>query len=210
MNLDLEPRIDWYWGLEPTERGWVVDYPPSNLDEYISKRRAAFHERDERIKQIRQSLEPKVRVVKTRLTAINDHFVVDAPMFFRLELINSGQTSVHYLNQGVQFKPLSVMTEGKEAVRYINKPMQIGIRKGEVSANSSVVLADKIDINQGHEITKPGKYIVQFDSNDLQIGQPMPMEEMGRFGENLRTSIFDFLPATNRIVSNVLEIQVER
>jgi len=78
----VEPRIDWYWGLVPANDRWVVDYPPSALGEYVVKKRAAFQERDGRIKQIRQSLEPKVREVKTRLTSLSERFVIGSPMLF--------------------------------------------------------------------------------------------------------------------------------
>jgi len=203
-----EPRIDWYWGLLPTAAGWVVDYPPVKLEEYVVKRRAALHERDERIKQIREALEPKARAVRTRLSAVSDRFVIGSPMLFRLELENSGPTSVHYLNKGIQYKPLAVRTEKNQPVAYVPKPAQIAVAKAELFARSSVVLAEKIDINPGHEINKPGKYFVQFDSTDLEIGQPVPTQETGRFGENLSMSFFDFLPVTNKFPSNVVEIEV--
>ena len=205
-----EPRIDWYWGLVPAGGGWVVDYPPAELGAYVAKKRAAFHERDERIKQIRQSLRPKVRQVETRLTPLSERFVIGSPMLLRLELVNSGETSIHYIDQGVRFKPLNVLNDRKEPILYLPKPAQIMLGKAELAAGSLAVLAEKIDINQDHEISKAGKYFVQFDSADLQIGQPLPHEEFGRFGENLSMSVSDFLPATNKFPSNIIEIQVQR
>jgi hypothetical protein len=205
-----EPRIDWNWGLAPTERGWVVDYPPVKLSEHVVNKKAAFEQRDERIKEIRRSLEPKVQGVKTRLTAVSARFVVGSPMLFRVELVNSGPTPVHYMDMGVRHKPLSVLNEKKEPVPYVPQPLQIMVNKMELSEGASVVLAEKIDINRGGEIRKPGKYFVQFDSPDVRVGQPVASESMGRFGETLSIAVFDFLGATNKFPSNVIEIDVQR
>jgi len=204
----VEPRIDWHWGLVPTEHGWVVDYPPVKLTEYVPNKKAALEQRDERIKEIHRSLEPKVQGVKSRLTPVTERFVVGSPMFFRVELVNSGPTPVHFLDGGVRHKPLRVLNEKKEPVSYVEQPMQIQINKAELSAGKSVVLADRIDINGSGEIRRPGKYFVQFDSPDVRVGQPVASESMGRFGETLSIGVFDFLGATNKFPSNVIEIDV--
>jgi hypothetical protein len=206
---DVEPRIDWHWGFAPTEHGWVVDYPPVKLAEYVVNKKASFQQRDERIKEIRRSLEPKVQGVKTRLTPVSERFAIGSPMLFRVELVNSGPTPVHYMDMGVRYKPLTVVNEKKEPVPYVEQPMQIRVQKMEVSAGASVVLADRIDINANAEIRKPGKYFVQFDSPDVRVGQPVASESMGRFGETLSIAVFDFLGATNKFPSNVIAIEVQ-
>jgi hypothetical protein len=82
---------------------------------------------------------------------------------------------------------------------------QIGVARGELAAGSSVVLADKIDINGHHETTKPGKYFVRYNSAELAIGEPFPREPKGRYGESF---FGDFLTATNQFPSNLIEIKV--
>jgi len=203
-----EPRIDWHWGFTPTAQGWVVDYPPSKLTDYVVNKRAALEQRDERIKQIRRSLAPKVQKVTTRLAPVTQRFIIGAPMLFRLELVNAGATSVHYMDMGVRYKSLTVLNENKRSIPYVEQPMQIRVDKAELAAGASVVLADKIDINGSGEIQRPGKYFVQFDSPGVQIGEPVPSEEMGRFGETLPVSVFDFVSATNKFPSNIVEIEV--
>jgi hypothetical protein len=202
------PRIDWYWGLAPSEQGWVVDYPPAKITDYLVSKKAALEQRDQRIKQIRQSLAPKVQKVTTRLTPVTERFVIGSPMLFRLELVNSGPAPVHYMDMGVRYKPLTVVNEKKESIPYVPQPLQIQVNKKELVAGASVVLADKIDINGGGEIRRPGKYFVQFDSPEVEVGQPVPGEEWGRFGETLSLSVFDFLSATNKFPSNIVEIEV--
>jgi hypothetical protein len=203
-----EPRIDWYWGLAPTEQGWVVDYPPAKLTEYVIGRKTALKQRDERIISIRRSLEPQAQQVATRLTAVTERFVIGAPMFFRVELVNSGQTAIHYMDSGVRYNALKVWDASKEPVPHVAQPLQIQINKAELPGGASVTLAERIDINHGRSIATPGRYFVQFESPDVQVGQPVPSEEMGRFGEVLSLTVFGFLAATNEFPSNVIEIEV--
>jgi len=205
---DVEPRVDWFWGLVPTPNSWVVDYPPVKLGDYVVNRRAALQQRDERIKSIRRSLEPQVRNVTTRLTPVSERFTIGSPMLFRVELVNSGATPVHYMDTGVRHNALTVLNAKKEPVPALPDPLQIQINKAELAAGASVALAENIDINKGRNIDKPGKYFVQFDSPDVQVGQPVASEEMGRFGETLSVVVFDFLSATNRFPSNIIEIEV--
>jgi hypothetical protein len=204
----VEPRVDWFWGLMPTPGGWVVDYPPVKLADYIVNRKRALQQRDERIDSIRRALEPQVRNVATRLTAVSERFTIGSPMLFRVELVNSGATPVHYMDTGVRHNALTVLNAKREPVPALPDPLQIQINKAELPAGASVMLGEKIDINKGRNINQPGKYSVQFDSPDVQVGQPVPSEEMGRFGETLPLTVFDFLSATNRFPSNILEIEV--
>jgi len=205
---DVEPRVDWFWGLMPTPSGWVVDYPPVKLDDYIVNRKTALEQRDERIKSIRRALEPQVRNVATRLSAVSERFTIGSAMLFRVELVNSGPKPVHYMDTGVRYNALTVLNAKKEPVPARPDPLQIQINKAELAARASVTLGEKIDINKGRNINKPGKYFVQFDSSDVHVGQPVASEEMGRFGETLSLGVFDFLSATNRFPSNILEIDV--
>ena len=205
------PLIQWYWAIVGTNGGWFIDYPSIKLDEYIAKRKAAIEERDDRVRRIQQALEPRIKSVKTRLTAVSNRFVIGQPMLFRLELVNSGQTSVHYMDKGLRHQALTVLNEKSEPIPHaMPTPLQMLVRTAELAAGSSFILVDMIDINQHHEITKPGKYFVQFNSTELEVGQPLPHQEVDDFGENLPLGIFNFLPATNKFPSNVIEIEVNR
>jgi hypothetical protein len=209
-DYDVTPRLDWFWGLAATANGYEVDYPPVKLDEYIVKKKAALQEREDRTRAIRASLEPKARGLATRLTAVSERFVVGAPMLFQLELTNSGATSVHFQDSGIRYYPLTVLNERWEPVQYVVLPAQIGVRHGEVPSGSSKILAEKIDINPRHEIAKPGKYFVRFESSNLAIGERVPDWEPGRFGENdpSPSGAFGLLTVTNKFPSNLVEIDV--
>jgi hypothetical protein len=112
------------------------------------------------------------------------------------------------MNLGVAHKPLTVLNEKLEPLPHVEIPSQIMVREAKLAANSSVILADKIDINPHYTITKTGKYFVQFTGMALDIGEPLPKQELGRFGENVVIGSFDFLPATNKFPSNIIEIEV--
>jgi hypothetical protein len=203
-----EPVVQWYWGISATNRTWVVDYPPVKLEEYVAQKKARIQERENQIRQIRESLEPVVKATKTRLAAVSEWFQIGSPMLFRLELLNDGDTSVHYVDSGVTCAALKLLDEKNQPVPAFEVPMQIMVRRGEASPGQSVVLSDKIDLNLHYAITNAGTYFVQFSGADLQIGIPVPQHEWGPFGEDEGESGQDFISATNRFPSNVIRIEV--
>lgn len=183
-------------------------YPPIKLADYIVQKKAALQAREDKLKQIRQGLDPKVRGIKTHLTAVSRKFVIGSPMMFRLELINFRTTPVHYQNAGVDYHPLTLLNASREPVAAHEEPSQIMVRHGELAAGSSAILADKIDISQNHKITKLGKYYVQFSGRGLEIGEPLPPQEPGRFGEDPGLWPFSFIPALTQFPSEIVEIEV--
>jgi hypothetical protein len=210
---DVTPRLDWYWGFDRTATGWEVDYPPVKLDDYLARKKAALQERDERSRAIRASLEPKARGLATRLTPVSDRFVVGQPMLFRLELVNSGPTVIHYHDYGVRFARWLVSNERKETSGHGGVIGQIGVVTGKLAPNSSVVLAEKFDLNLHHSITNSGRYQVWFASREVAIGEPITSfpREPDRFGEDLSISgVFGLLTLTNQFPSNPVEIEVVR
>jgi hypothetical protein len=98
--------------------------------------------------------------------------------------------------------------ESKEAVPAREEPAQIMVRHSELSAGSATVLADKLDISQNHKITKPGTYHVQFSGTGLEIGEPLPPQEPGRFGEDPGLWPLSFLPVLAQFPSEIVEIEV--
>lgn len=210
---DVTPRLDWYWGFDRTATGWVVDYPPVKLDDYIVRKKAALQELDERSRAIRASLEPKARGLATRLTPVSEKFIVGQPMIFRLELTNSGPTLVHYRDSGVRYAYWFVSNERKEFSIHGGVTGQIGGVTGKLAPNSSVVLAEKFDLNLHRTLTNSGRYQVQFASREVAIGEPVPSSsfEPDRFREHLSIGgMFGLLTLTNQFPSNPVEIEIVR
>jgi hypothetical protein len=203
-----QPVIQWFWAIYLTNNTWVVDYPPSTLRDYTTRKKDALQAREDQIKQIRQRIEPRLKDLKTHLIPISEKFVLGSPMLFRVELKNLGHAPVHYQNAGVAFHPLSVLNHGRETVPSHEEPSQIGLAQGELAPGVSTVLAEKIDIGHDHEITKPGTYFVQFDGTALEIGEPVPPQEPGPFAENENLWPFDFVSVPARLPSETIEIQV--
>ena len=205
------PVIQWFWAIVATNGSWVVDYPPVKLDEYVIKKKAALNERDEEIARIRRELEPKIKSLKIKLTAASGRFVIGSPMLFKVELFNSGKETVEYQDGGVRFHPLKVLNEQKEPVAYHEQPAQIPVNAQKIAPDSSAVLAAGIDLAEWYSITKPGRYFVEFDGSDLEIGKQMqiPISGPGLFGEN-ETAWWphDFISSTTKLRSNTVEIEI--
>ena len=203
-----EPPINWFWAIAFTNSAWVVDYPPSRLDAYVAAKKEAFEARDRELRRIRQALEPKLRDLRTRLVPVTGRFVIGSPMLFRIELVNSGDAPVQYMDAGIGHHPLVLSNETGEVIASREEPAQRAVRRGEAAAHSSTVLADGIDICRDHAITRPGKYFVRFDGTGLDIGEPVPIREPGAFGEDEGAWSSGFVPALHKFPSDVVEFEV--
>lgn len=205
-----KPFIQWYWAIYQTNETWVADYPPVKLDQYIANKKESFQKRDTKFKQIRQSLEPKLKGLKTHLSAVSETFVVGSPMLFRLELLNLGTSGVHYQNVGIVFHALTVLDHEKKEVPSREELGQFFESRNELAPGASVVLADKMDISSNHHFTEPGKYYVQFSGVGLEIGEPIPFSDPGPYAENEEAWPFTFISALASVPSEILEIEVTR
>jgi hypothetical protein len=207
---ESKPLIQWYWAISATNQAWVVDYPPVRLEEYIARKKAAIQESESKAKQIRESLQPKLKAVKARLVPLSEHFIIGSPMQFRVDLVNTGQTTVDYMDSGVAYSPLTVLDAKGQVLPCAQTPAQVMVRKGKVTPGASVVVADRMDLNAHYAITKPGKYVVQFGGAELAIGQPVRDWNPGPFGEgeNEVTGVFGFIGLTNRLPSDPIKIEV--
>lgn len=205
------PKIQWFWAIVATNGSWVVDYPPVRLDEYVIKKKTALKQHDEEIARVRQELERKIQNLKVRLSPVSERFVVGSPMLFKLELVNSGKELAEYEDCGISVYPLKVRDSENEPVERHVIPSQVPAITQEIAPESSVVLAERIDLLKWYSITKPGKYYVQFDGSTLEIGKQMPfsISEPGLFGENEPPWAWNnFVTATTKLQSNVVEIEV--
>ena len=211
---EATPVVQWIWAIkEDAGSGkWLVDYPPVRLEEYIAGRSQAIRERDDELARIRESVKLQAEGLRTRLTAISQQFVIGSPMWFRLELINEGSVPVHYQNSGIAFYGLTVCDNQQQQLASTNGAAQIVVGTRKVDPGASVVLADKIDLNSNHLLTKSGRYSVQFNGEHLEIGKPVPWERQkissDPFGENVWLGVGSFVAITNRFPSNVIQIDV--
>jgi hypothetical protein len=66
----------------------------------------------------------------------------------------------------------------------------------------AVLLASALAVSGGHPLWPPPKHTAEYRR------EPVPLEEWGLFGENKPLSHGGFSAATNRVASNVVEIEV--
>ena len=79
----------------------------------------------------------------------------------------------------------------------------IALRTGEVAARGQTVLVEKIDLAKQYQLTKPGKYYVQFSGLPLSIGEPMTVPKDAEHEEYQM-----FVTGNSQFPSNILEIEV--
>jgi hypothetical protein len=201
----VEPRVDWIWSVETAGTRWTIDFDPKpiKLDELIAQKKAEIAKQQEHMAQLRKAVEPKLRGVKTQLTAISERLEIGAPMIFRLELMNFGDEPIHFRDSGCSYESLVLMNDKRESIPFDRIPAMIGERVGELGPRSTTVLAGEIDLAKQFKIAKPGKYYVQFTGLPLVIGEPMTVPKDAQ-----RDEYQTFVGGNSQFPSNILEIEV--
>jgi hypothetical protein len=179
MFFDLTPRgqeplVQWHWKMGTTTKGsWEIDWEPVALDleALIEKKKSGIAARQKRVEAAGRELEPKLRGIKTHLTAVSDEFVIGKPMLFRVEFMNLGDAPIHYTEAGVGYYPLRVLNEKAEPIPCLKGPAQLMLRQDSAEPRSTKILADDVDLNRDYNFSKQGTYFVQFDGEGLGIGE---------------------------------------
>lgn len=199
-----EPLVQWYWSMFTTNNTWAIDWEPAAIDlnAMIEKQREESRDHQQRVEAARGELEPKLRTIKTHLTALSDHFLVGSPMLFRLELMNFGKSAIHFTAAGVGYHPLRLLNERGEPIPFVETPAQIAMGEGLLAPDSSGILADNIDITKDYTLSRPGTYFVQFDGAPLEIGARIPRTDKRIFSDD------EFVPTSTKFPSNVVKIEV--
>jgi len=201
----VEPVIQWIWSVETAGTRWSIDFEPKPivLDELIAQKKAEIAKQQERRAELRKAVEPKLRGVKIHLTAVNERFEIGAPMVFRVELINFGDDPIHFHDTGCSHESLVLFNDKHEPLHFDRTPAMIALRTGEVAARGQTVLVEKIDLAKQYQLTKPGKYYVQFSGLPLSIGEPMTVPKDAEHEEYQM-----FVTGNSQFPSNILEIEV--
>mgnify|MGYP006966868946 CR=1 FL=1 len=200
-----EPLVQWHWKMATTTKGiWEIDWEPVALDleALIEKKNVNIAARQKRVEAALRELEPKLRGIKTHLTAVSDEFVIGKPMLFRVEFMNLGDAPIHYTEAGVGYYPLRVLNEKGEAIPCLKGPAQLRSRQESVGPRSTKILADDVDLNRDYHFSNPGTYFVQFDGEGLGIG------EWIRTVDSLLLQDREFVSTTTAFPSNVLKIEI--
>jgi hypothetical protein len=200
-----EPLVQWHWKMNTTAKGtWEIDWEPValDLDALIKKKKSGIAARQKRVEAARRALEPKLRGVKTHLTAVSGEFVIGSPMHFRVELMNLGEAPIDYTAAGVGYYPLRVLNEKGEPIPCLKGPAQLMSHRGSAEPRSTKILADDVDLNRDYHFSDPGTYFVQFDGGGLGIGEWIRPVASPLHQDR------EFVSTTTTFPSNVLRIEI--
>ena len=199
-----QPVVQWHWNMFTTNNTWAIDWEPSviDLDALIEKKNEENREHQKRVDVALRDLGPKLRAIKTHLTAVSDRFVIGSPMLFQVELLNFGKSQLHFTAAGVAYHPLRVFNENRQPIPFVEALAQIMMREGTLPPGSSEILAEKVDITKDYSFAKPGTYFVQFDGAAIEVGERIPRTDT-RFGRDS-----EFISTPTRFPSNVIKIEV--
>src|SRR5687767_4007968 len=119
--------VNWEWWLERTAHGWVIDLPDVPVDRWIEEEIDRFKRLKEKHEARWRALEPKLKGLRTQLTALQQEYRVGQPMPFRLELVNEGEHELSYDKQRVAVNgSMIIKNENQQVMPYIAGPFQTG------------------------------------------------------------------------------------
>ncbi len=169
---DMPRDVSWQWKARKLEgrENWEIDFPAIPFETWLAKENQvitqAIKETEQRIKE----MAPRLKGVRTLLTAKREEFVVGEPIYFRLQLINQGNSILRYDCQQVAVNNSMTIEgpDGKE-VKYTAEYFQtlgtiVLFKPGETKT-----LFDQFDITKQYDIRQPGQYRVQFNGKGLYI-----------------------------------------
>ena len=119
---------------------------------------------------------PMQNQLRTRLVPLQQKYIVGQPMKFRLEMTNTGNSTIMYDSQQVDVNNAMIVTEpeGKTSP-YIAGSFQTAGGPKPIEPEEIVILFDQFDITSQYFIDKPGRYTVQFRGQDKAFGEvPIP------------------------------------
>jgi hypothetical protein len=173
------PTVSWEWTIEKTAAGWVIGLPAVSVDEWAAQDLARQKRQKEEADARWKALEPRLKGLRTQLTALEQEYRVGQPMRFRLELVNEGQHELSYDHQQVAVNSSMLITrEDGGRVPYTAGPYQTGGGRKPINPGETIVLFSRLDIAGQYDMSKPGKYRVQFSGQGLEIGDAItPRDE---------------------------------
>ena len=169
---DMPRNVSWQWKARKLEgrANWEIDFPAIPFEIWLANAKQviirAIKEREQLIKE----MGPRLKGVRTLLTVKREEFVVGEPIYFRLRLINQGDSILSYDCQQVAVNN-SMTIEGPDGkkVKYTAELFQtlggpVLLKPGETKT-----LFDQFDITKQYDIKQPGQYRVQFNGNGLWV-----------------------------------------
>lgn len=211
-GLTMSTPIYWQWRIDKVNSRWIIDFPTTPFQKYVDQGLAERRRlRAERVAN-EKALDPILRGVRTRLTALDKQFKAGQSMPFRLELINDGFAQLLYEDDrvGLYCSMIAKDEQGKLLPCSL-EPVQTFAGITPIQSAETVVLLDHWDLGIQYKLTKPGRYTVQFSGRGLHISEADPHKNV--FVQRHPSGPPQTQPAIGRTASrlfpsNIVEIEV--
>lgn len=169
--------VDWVWSLKKTNGAWLVDLPDVPVAQWTVQEIARQRRQKEEADAKWRALEPKLKGLRTQLAALRKEYRRGQPMLFRLELVNEGPYELSYDHQQVAVNgSLTITFQDGRSVPYTAGPVQTAGGSRPIQPGATVVLFESLDIASQYDLTRPGKYQLQFNGHGLEIGDALGID----------------------------------
>ena len=197
------PDASWSWTMYKLDSRWIIDFEPKALSDVIERDIARLTQENEEARRSSAVADHVIMRVKTRLIGLNKSYAVGQPKLFRLELVNEGDFALVYTDCRVAVHDtLNITDANGQPVIFTGGPVQIGIHFKRIESGNTVVLFDNLDLGRLYDLSKPGRYKVQFSGDGLGLALPAPKSRERDYEQPMHTT-------TRKFASNVVEIDIE-
>jgi len=197
------PEVSWAWTVHKLESRWIIDFEPKALSDVIKSEIARLKQENEDARRSSAVADHAITGVKTRLTGLNKSYAVGQPMLCRLELVNESDLAYVYTAGRVPVDAtLNITDANGRPVIFTGHPVQTAIHYKRIERGNTVILFDNLDLGRLYDLSKPGRYKVQFGGEGLSLALPAPKTPEQDSEQPIHTT-------TRKIASNVVEMNIE-
>ena len=203
---NLPRDVSWVWKARRLEgrANWEIDFSAIPFETWLANEKQEIIRVAQEKEQLIKELAPRLKGVRTSLTAKKKGFVVGEPIYFNLRLINQSDSILSYDCQQVAVNNSMTIEgpDGKE-VKYTAGPFQTTGGPVLIKPGETKTLFDQFDITKQYDIRQLGEYRVQFNGNGLSIS----IAKEGASDLNDPTS-FEYYPSI--LPSNTVKLNVHQ
>jgi len=167
---DMPRNVSWQWKARKLEgrANWEIDFPAIPFETWIANEKQVIIRAVKEKEQLIKELAPRLKGVRTLLAAEREEFVVGEPIYFRLRIINQGDSILSYDCQQVAVDNSMTIEgpDGKE-IKYTAEYFQTLGSPVLFKPGETKTLFDQFDITKQYDIRQPGQYRVQYNGKGL-------------------------------------------
>jgi hypothetical protein len=169
---DMPRVVSWQWKARKLEgrANWEIDFPAIPFETWLANEKQVTIRAIKESEQLTKEMAPRLKGVRTLLTAKREEFVVGEPIYFCLQIINQGDSILNYDCQQVAVNNSMTIEgpDGKE-VKYTAESVQTAGGPVLLKPGVTKTLFDQLDITKQYDMRQQGQYRVQFNGNGLSF-----------------------------------------